>query len=72
MQTPDLHSDDRQIYFMGMHAVAACCRKCMEYWHGISREEPLSEADERYFAALVWAYVCQRMDWVEHANLLPA
>jgi hypothetical protein len=70
MQTPDLHSDSRQIYFMGMHAVAACCRKCMEYWHGIPREERLSTEEERYFATLVWAYVCQRMDWSEHAGLL--
>lgn len=70
MQTPDLHSDGRQIYFMGMHAVAACCRKCMEYWHGIPREQRLSVEEEHYFAALVWAYVCQRMDWQAHTGLL--
>lgn len=72
MQTPDLHSDSRQIYFLGMHAVAACCRKCMEYWHGIPRGQRLSIDDERYFAALVWAYVCQRMSWPEHAGLIKA
>jgi hypothetical protein len=70
MQTPGLHSDRCQIYFMGMHAVAACCRKCMEYWHGIPREQRLDPEDERYFAALVWAYVCSRMDWPEHAGLV--
>ncbi len=72
MQTPDLLSEDRQIYFMGMHAVAACCRKCMEYWYGIPREQRLSDSDEHYFAALVWAYVCQRMQWPEQADLLSA
>lgn len=70
MQTPDLHSESRQIYFMGMHAVACCCRKCMEYWHGIPREQRLGAEDERYFAALVWAYVCQRMDWPQHTGVL--
>lgn len=70
MQTPILNSDARQIYFMGMHAVAACCRKCMEYWHGIPRDQRLDADDERYFAALVWAYVCQRMEWPERTGLL--
>ena len=70
MQTPDLHSEKAQIYFMGMHATACCCRKCMEYWHGIPREQPLAPGDERYFAALVWAYICERMNWPDDPGLL--
>jgi hypothetical protein len=70
MQTPGPHSDNAQVYFMGMHATACCCRKCMEYWHGIPREQRLTADDERYFAALVWAYVCQRMNWPEDTGLL--
>jgi hypothetical protein len=69
-QTPDEHSESSQMYFLGMHAVAACCRKCMEYWHGIPCERPLTVADEHYFSELVWAYVCQRMDWAEHLGLI--
>jgi hypothetical protein len=61
-QTPSAHSVGAQIYFCGMHAVAACCRKCMEYWHGIPREQPLSEEDALYFQTLVWHYVCLRLD----------
>jgi Domain of unknown function (DUF4186) len=69
-QTPDEYSENAQIYFLGMHAVAVCCRKCMEYWHGIPREQPLTVADEQYFSELVWAYVCQRMDWPEYLGLI--
>ena len=69
-QTPDEHSGDAQIYFLGMHAVATCCRKCMEYWHAIPRERQLDESDQRYFAALVWMYVCHKLDWADKAGLL--
>jgi hypothetical protein len=69
-QTPAVDSKNRQIYFMGMHAVAACCRRCMEYWHGVSPDRPLSEDEEGYFAALVWAYVCRRLDWGEQSELI--
>jgi hypothetical protein len=69
-QTPNEHGSDAQIYYLGMHAVAACCRKCMEYWHGIPREQRLAPVQEQYFAALVWAYVCQRMGWPEHDGLV--
>jgi hypothetical protein len=61
-QTPMEAADDAQIYYMGMHATACCCRKCMEYWHGIPREMPLDEEAQKYFAHLVWLYVCQRLD----------
>lgn len=69
-QTPNERSRDAQVYFLGMHAVAACCRKCMEYWHGIPRERPLTEDEQRYFAALVWMYVCHKLDWPDEVGLL--
>jgi Domain of unknown function (DUF4186) len=69
-QTHDEHSEHAQIYFLGMHAVAACCRKCMEYWHGIPRDRRLTEEEERYFAALVWAYVCERMGWQDSLEVI--
>lgn len=69
-QTPMEHGDNAQIYFLGMHATACCCRKCMEYWHGIQREDPLTNEQEAYFAALVWLYVCQRLGWEESIGLL--
>ncbi len=69
-QTQDEHSEHAQIYFLGMHAVAVCCRKCMEYWHGIPRDHRLTEAEEQYFATLVWAYICKRMDWQDSLELI--
>jgi hypothetical protein len=70
MQTPDVLSPDRQIYFMGMHAVAACCRKCMQYWHGIPADRRLTAVEEQYFAQVVWTYVCRRMAWPEREELI--
>jgi len=56
-QTP---FDGNAIYY-AQHAVAACCRKCVEYWHGIPRGRPL-EADElEYLIALVSTYLVQRL-----------
>lgn len=69
-QTPMEHADNAQIYFCGMHATACCCRKCMQYWHGIPADRPLTEAEITYFAALVWKYVCIRIGWSEHHDLL--
>jgi len=69
-QTPNERSPNVQIYFLGMHAVAACCRKCIQYWHGIPMERPLSDAELTYLDALVWLFVCQRLDWPEHIDLL--
>ena len=62
-QTKMPESPEAQIYFMGMHATACCCRKCMQYWHGIPMDRELTEKELTYFASLVWLYVCQRMKW---------
>lgn len=69
-QTPMEHGPEAQIYFLGMHATACCCRKCMEYWHGIPRDRRLTPEDEAYFSALVWLYVCQRLGWQDDIGLL--
>jgi hypothetical protein len=69
-QTHDEHSEHAQIYFLGMHAVAACCRKCMEYWHGVPRDRSLTEEEEQYFATLVWVFICERMDWQDSLDLI--
>lgn len=69
-QTPMEDSPGAQIYYLGMHATATCCRKCMEYWHGIPREEALTDEQLSYFVALVWLYVCQRLGWKDSVQLL--
>ena len=48
------------IYY-GQHAVAACCRACIEEWYGISRDRELTEAEVAYLAELVTRYVFHRL-----------
>lgn len=43
------------------HACAACCRKCMEYWHGIEQHRELTEEEVQYFKDLLMLYVKDRL-----------
>lgn len=45
----------------GQHAVAACCRQCIEYWHGIERGRPLTEDELRRLTALVTIFLDLRL-----------
>jgi hypothetical protein len=49
------------VLFYGQHAVAACCRKCIEEWHGISRDRQLTEEEVTYLTELVRMYVNHRL-----------
>ncbi len=44
------------------HATATCCRKCLEYWHGIERGRELTEGELDYCEGLVLAYIDKRAD----------
>ena len=46
------------------HATATCCRKCIEAWHGIPREQPLSTTEIGYMLELVMRYVDERMPYL--------
>jgi hypothetical protein len=39
--------------FVAQHAVGACCRKCLEKWHGIERGRELSEAEIEYIVLVI-------------------
>lgn len=43
------------------HAVAACCRRCAEYWHGIEPNRPLTEEELTYLHSLVVRYLELRL-----------
>lgn len=45
----------------GQHATATCCRKCLEYWHGIPQGKELSDAELNYFSELVCLYIEDRI-----------
>jgi uncharacterized protein DUF4186 len=45
----------------GQHATATCCRKCVEYWHGIPRGKIICEQDLIYLAELVCRFLEERI-----------
>lgn len=57
MQTP---KGGGAIHF-AQHATATCCRKCIEYWHGIPRGRELTSTELDYCAGLVLAYLDLRL-----------
>ena len=48
------------IYY-AQHATATCCRKCIEAWHGIDRERPLTDEEIGYMTGLVMHYVGKKL-----------
>jgi hypothetical protein len=44
--------------FIAQHATAACCRKCIQKWHGIEKGRALNEKEIDYILALI-------MGWIE-------
>lgn len=45
----------------GLHAVAACCRRCANYWHGILTDRPLTDEEVFYLSELVRRYLRARL-----------
>jgi hypothetical protein len=48
------------IYY-AQHATAACCRTCIEYWHGIPRVGDLGAKELDYLTDLVVRYLDERL-----------
>lgn len=61
IQTPREDSNNARIYHFGQHATATCCRRCLEYWHAIPKEEPLTEEQLEYCHTLVMRYIDERL-----------
>lgn len=59
-QTP-FEGSGETIVTRAQHAVACCCRKCIEYWHGIPVEKQLEEEHIAYFRRLVMMYIDDRL-----------
>ena len=57
MQTPFAGN----VIFYAQHATATCCRKCVEAWHGIDREQPLTPGHVSYMTELVMHFVERRL-----------
>ncbi len=72
-QTPREGSGNPICY--AQHAVAACCRKCMEYWYSISPNRCLTDHEIGYFVELIMGYVGDRFPALtktgEHVPSIP-
>jgi hypothetical protein len=49
------------ILYYAQHATAACCRKCVEEWHGIEVGRTLAEDEIQYLTNLGILYICERI-----------
>ncbi len=59
------------IYY-AQHATATCCRRCIEAWHGLDREQPLSDEQLGYMTDLVMHYIKKRVpDLAEYGIKVP-
>jgi hypothetical protein len=67
-QTP---MQGRAVYY-AQHATATCCRKCLEYWHGIPKHRALTDEELTYATVLVQAYLDDRLPNVEDDPKRPA
>lgn len=60
------------IIHYAQHATASCCRRCIEYWHGIPPDKPLTEEQIEYFARLCLKYIDERLpDLPEKGRKVP-
>ena len=49
------------VLYYAQHSTATCCRKCIEAWHGIDREQALTNDQIGYMTQLLMHYVDKRM-----------
>jgi hypothetical protein len=47
--------------YYAQHATAACCRKCVEEWHGIPQGRALAEEELAYLSSLAVLYLKERL-----------
>jgi hypothetical protein len=60
------------IIYYAQHATASCCRKCMEYWHGIPMGRALSDAEVEYLTKLAVMFIEERLpDLSEEGQRVP-
>jgi hypothetical protein len=53
--------ESNDIVHYAQHATAACCRKCIEYWHGIEPGREMTSEEISYLVKLVMNYVSYKL-----------
>lgn len=56
-QVPIDQEKMQNVFQYAQHAVAACCRRCVEIWHGLPNDRPLSDGEIDYLALLVQCWL---------------
>jgi hypothetical protein len=64
MQTPMAGN----VLYYAQHALACCCRTCVEYWHGIPKGVPLTDDQLAYFSRLIMLFVDERLPGLAEAG----
>lgn len=67
MQTPTQNISNP--IFAAQHATATCCRKCIEYWHGIPKDRDLSQVELEYLAELIDYFFDKRMPELDEQGM---
>ncbi|MDE1765552.1 MAG: DUF4186 family protein [Thaumarchaeota archaeon] len=71
-----IYQDGRQtpksgnIIYYAQYAMATCCRKCVEEWHGIDRKKQLKKKDIEYISGLILYYIKKRFPTIKEEGLL--
>ena len=71
-QTPRETSPRANAIHYAQHATAACCRKCIEEWHGIPQGQKLGDEEVFYLSDLAMLYLFERVPGLipKHRDLL--
>jgi hypothetical protein len=48
------------VIYYAQHATATCCRRCLEYWHGIEKGQDLTQEQITYVLGLIERFIEQR------------
>lgn len=49
------------LIFYAQHATGTCCKKCIEEWHGIKRNDLLTDKQISYLIKLIMIYIKKRL-----------
>ena len=50
--------------YYAQHAMACCCRKCIELWHGIPQDRDLTDDEMIYFSNLIMVFIRERLPYL--------
>lgn len=51
----------KDIIFLAQHATGTCCRRCIEEWYGIDRNEIMNNEDINFLTEIILMYIKQKV-----------